>query len=246
MVERRRLGFLLALGGGGLSARAGAGRRRGHFAPQQPQRLGAGLLEVDARVREDLGRDALLLAQQPQQQVLGADVAVVQLARLAHRQLENFLGARGVRQIGPRRRGGFALLDRLLDLLLDLFEVDVEVGEDRGRHAFALADQAEQYVLGPHVLVVQPRGLFPRHLQDFPHPIREVVAVHLESSVVNRLRFPTSGERSSHAPAAARDRPGSVPPAPPGGPAACRSGACSVCIHSAQGSDSGRPLTARR
>src|SRR2546425_7641767 len=39
--------------------------------------------------RSHLRGDALLLAQQPEQQVLGADVRVVQLARLAHRQLNH-------------------------------------------------------------------------------------------------------------------------------------------------------------
>src|SRR5205823_2284793 len=80
---------------------------RGHLAPEQPQRLGACLLQVHARIGEHLRRDALLLAQQPQQQMLGADVGVVQLARLAHRQLEHFLGARGVWEVGAGGRRRF-------------------------------------------------------------------------------------------------------------------------------------------
>src|SRR3989338_9745894 len=43
---------------------------------------------------------------------------------------------------------------------------------------FALADQAEEDVLGADVLMVQPRGFFPRHLQDLPDSIGKVVAVH--------------------------------------------------------------------
>src|SRR3989442_3758432 len=62
---------------------------------------------------------------------------------------------------------------------LDFLEVDVEVGEDRGGDALAFADQAQQDVLGPDVLVMQAGGFLPRHLQNLAHPIPEVVAVHL-------------------------------------------------------------------
>src|SRR2546422_5847874 len=61
MVERRRLRFLLALGRRRLGAGTTAGRRRGHLAAEQPQRFGARLLEVHARVRQDLRGDPFLL-----------------------------------------------------------------------------------------------------------------------------------------------------------------------------------------
>src|ERR1051325_1015145 len=144
--------------------------------------LGLGVcVAVDPGVGEHLCRDALLLPQQPEQQVLGADVGVIQLAGFAHRELEHLLGARRIGQTVTGGRGRFPLLDGLFDLLLDLFEVDVEVGQNGRRHPLALADQPEQDVLGSNVLVVQPRGFFPRHLQDFPHTIREVVPVHRRS-----------------------------------------------------------------
>src|SRR6266550_3249647 len=74
--------------------------------------------------------------------------------------------------------GCFSFLHRLLDLLLNLLEVDVEVGQDRRGDAFSLADQPEQDVLGADVLVMQTRRLFAGHLQNFPDTIREIVAVH--------------------------------------------------------------------
>jgi hypothetical protein len=58
-----------------------------------PVPLGARLLEVHTGVGEHLCRDPLLLPQQAEQQMLGPDIGVVQLARLAHRQLQHFLGA---------------------------------------------------------------------------------------------------------------------------------------------------------
>ena len=48
---------------------------------------------------QDLRADAAALADQAQQQVLGADVVVVQLQRLAQRQLEHLLGPRGERDV---------------------------------------------------------------------------------------------------------------------------------------------------
>jgi len=48
--------------------------------------------------------------------------------------------------------------------LLDLFQVDVQIGEHGGGDPFTFADQSQQDVLGPHVLMMQPRGFLPRHL----------------------------------------------------------------------------------
>ena len=180
MVERGRLRLLL-----GARRLALGGRRRGaarlglrHVAAEQPQRLRARLLQGDPGVVQHLRGDALLLAQQAEQQVLGADVGVVELAGFRHRQLEHLLGARRVRQVRPGDGAGFPLLDRLLDLLLDFLEIDVEIGQDSSRDTFALADEAKEDVLGAHVFVVQPGSLLPRHLEDFANPISEVVAVH--------------------------------------------------------------------
>ena len=72
----------------------------------------------------------------------------------------------------------FALLHRLLDLLLDLVQLDGEVLKHRGGDALTLADEAEQDVLRAHVLVVESRGFLARHGEDLPHPLGKVVAVH--------------------------------------------------------------------
>ena len=180
VVERRRLGLLFALGRGL--------RRRGtllllrttlrHLGAEDAQRLGAGGVEVHARVGQHLRRNPLFFAEKAKQQVLSADVAVIELARFAHGELEHFLRARRVGQVGPGGLAGFSLLDRLFDLLLDVVQLDAEVLEHRRCDALTLADQAEQDVLGPHVFVVETRGLLASHREDFPHPLGEVVAVH--------------------------------------------------------------------
>src|SRR5207247_8703894 len=105
------------------------------------------------------------------------------------------------------------------DLLLNLFQIDVEIGQNRRGNAFALADQPEQDVLGADVLVMQTRRLFARHLQNFPNAIREIVAVHLgrtHLSPFNWIPLPAGVARTPHAPWAARDRRWTGHRSPPG------------------------------
>ena len=149
-----------------------------HLGAEEAQRLGARGVEVHAGVGQHLRGDALLFAQQSEQQVLGADVGVAELASFAHRELEHLLRARRVGEVGTGRLGRFPLLDRLLDLLLNLVELDGEILQHGGGDALTLADEAEQDVLRAHVLVVETGGFLARHREDLPHPLSEVVAVH--------------------------------------------------------------------
>src|SRR5438309_8094313 len=98
--------------------------------------------------------------------MLGADVTVIQLARLAHGELEHFLCARGVRKVRPSSLGGFPLFDRFFDFLLNLIELDAEILQNSGRHALTLSDEAKQDVLSPHVLVMEACCLLSRHRED--------------------------------------------------------------------------------
>ena len=52
-------------------------------------------VEVGAELDQHLRCDTLALTDQAEQDVLGADVVVAELQRLAQAQLENLLGARG-------------------------------------------------------------------------------------------------------------------------------------------------------
>src|SRR5262249_36614962 len=97
-------------------------------------------VEVGAQLLQHLGGDALSLADEAEQDVLGADVVVTELQRLAERQLENLLGARGERDVTGG--GRLARSDDLLDLLTHAFERDVHRLERLGRDALALVDQA--------------------------------------------------------------------------------------------------------
>jgi hypothetical protein len=153
---------------------------------EELQHLLAHVLELDAQVEQHLGRDALVLLDQAQQQVLGADVVVPQVRGLLHRQLQHLLGARREGQLAHRhhRRAG---LDDLLDLGADLVEVDAHVLEHVGGDPAALLHQAEQDVLGAQVLVVEALGLLASQVHDLLGAVGEAVE-HGGVSSLGRLR----------------------------------------------------------
>ena len=78
-----------------------------------------------------------MLAQQAEQQVLGADVVVVEASRLLDCVFDHLLGARGLGQFAHRDhvRAG---LDELLDLEADLAQVDVRGFSGRWRRRRSL------------------------------------------------------------------------------------------------------------
>src|SRR5918994_1919559 len=163
----QQFGGLLALSP--LRARAGAGpgpRARALAgalaaaarAGEHADDLVADLLGVRVEIQEDARGHALVLAHQTEQDVLGADVVVAERERLAQGQLEHLLGARRERDLA----GGDLLTgaDDAHDLGTHALHGDVEALEDAGRQALLLAQQAEQDVLGPDVVVLQrPRFL---------------------------------------------------------------------------------------
>ena len=127
--------------------------------------------EVGAELDEHLGGDALALTDQAEQDVLGADVVVAELERLAERQLEDLLGPRREGDVAGRRRA--ALADDLLDLLAHGLEGDAERLERLRGDALALVDQPEQDVLGPDVVVIEEASLLLGQHDDPAGPVGE-------------------------------------------------------------------------
>ena len=178
-----------------------------HFRAKKAQRFRPRRFEVDARVGQHLCGDPLLFAKEAQQQMFGADVAVIEIAGFRHRELKHLFGARSIRQIRSGRLCRFPLLDGVLDLLGNVVEIHVEVLQHRRRNALTLADQAEQDMLGAHILVMQTCRFLACHRENLPHPLGEVVAVHRPLRVVGkriirrrRLRSPIPAARIWRAP----------------------------------------------
>jgi len=82
--------------------------------------LVANLLGVGVEVEQDARRDAFVLAHEPEQDVLGADVVVTERQRFTQRELENLLRARGERDLAARDL--VALADDARDLRPHLFD----------------------------------------------------------------------------------------------------------------------------
>src|SRR5699024_4339755 len=127
--------------------------------------------EVRPELHENLGRDALTLADEAQQDMLRADVAVAQLQRFAQAQLEDLLRTGSERDVA--RRGLLALPDDLRDLFADLLEGDPHPFERLRRDALAFVDEAEQDVLGADVVVLEELRLFLREHDDAPGSVGE-------------------------------------------------------------------------
>ena len=115
-------------------------------------------IEVSAELDQHLRGNALALADQAEQDVLGADVVVSELQGLAEAQLKDLLGAGGERDVTAGSL--LALADDVFDLAAYGLQRDVEAFESLGGYALALVDQAEEDVLGADVVVAEHACLF--------------------------------------------------------------------------------------
>ena len=130
------------------------------WAGEHADDLVADLLGVGVEVEQDARGDALVLAHEAEQDVLGADVVVAQAQRLAERELQDLLRARGERDLA-----GGDLLARAHDadnLGAHALHGDVQALEDAGGEALLLTEEAEQDVLGADVVVLEGSGFLLR------------------------------------------------------------------------------------
>ena len=158
LVEHRRLGALLGT--------------RIVLVAEQRQRLLPDLVEPRAQRLENLGGDGLAFLHQPEQQVLGADVVVAELARFLDRQLQHALRLRGERDLTERQRLREAGQGPL-DLRLHRFEPQPETLQHRGGDALAVTDEPEQDVLGTDEVVAETSRLLTRQDDDPSRPFGE-------------------------------------------------------------------------
>src|SRR5262249_37302643 len=179
----------------GLTRRAASRGRRllaGLVSGQQLDDLLADAIEVGAKLDQHLGGHALALTDQAKQDVLGADVVVAELQRLAQGELQDLLCARRERDVTARRL--LALPNDLLDLLADTLQRDPEALQRLRRDALTLVDQAEQDVLGADVVVIQHPGFFLRQDNHTPRSVGEPLEHALCSSPVTGARSATPGQ----------------------------------------------------
>ena len=187
-VQGRGLGLIAFCRGAAFALAASV-----HPVTEQVEHLLAHFFQLQIQVHQHLGGHALLLAQQPEQEVFGPHVIVVQVARFLDGILDDLLGPRGLGQLPHRDHVG-AGLDDLLDLVADLPQVDVQVLQDVRGDAAALLDQAEQDVFGADVLVVESLGLLVGQLHHLAGTVGEafIHAVDSDPAMVPTSRRPTS------------------------------------------------------
>ena len=149
--------------------------------------LVADLLGIGVEVEEDARRDALVLAHEAEQDVLGADVVVAERESLAERELQHLLRARRERDLPARHL--VALADDARHLGPHLLDGDVEGLEHPRGQAFLLAEEAEQDVLGADVVVLQGTGFVLREDDDLPGTLCEPLE-HSEPIVPHKGRIP--------------------------------------------------------
>ncbi len=152
-----------------------AGRRPALLAPARAGKhaddLVANLFRIRVEVEQDAGGDALVLAHEAEQDVLGADVVVAQRECLAEGQLENLLRAGGERNLSGRHL--VALPNDARDLGADLLDGDVQRLEDTRREPLFLTQQAEEQVLGADVVVLESARLVLGQDYDLSSPFGE-------------------------------------------------------------------------
>jgi hypothetical protein len=183
-------------GGRLLAATAAGGARRALVAGEQLDDLLTHPRQVGAELDEHLCGDAFALADQAEEDVLGADVVVAELERFTQGEFEHLLRARREGDVAGRRRA--ALADDLLDLAAHGFERDAEALEGLGSDAFALVDQAQEDVLGADVAVVEEACLLLCEDDDSTSPVSETFE--------HGVPFPRSGIPCSN-PTGARPLP---------------------------------------
>src|SRR5690606_22760805 len=210
---RRRLALSAGAGRGGLLAALVPGK--------QLDDLLADAVEVSPQLHQDLSSNALALADEAEQDVLGADVVVAELQRLAQAQLEDLLGARRERDVPTGRL--LSLADDLFDLLAHCLERDAETLERLRRHTLTLVDETEQDVFGADVVVVEHPGLFLGQDDNAPRAVGEPLDHQWRSLPSGRLcglQAPTSDHSMLNPPPVASPlvRPGSASRRGPGLP----------------------------
>ncbi len=126
-------------------------------------------VQIRAEPDEYLGGDALAFPDQPEQDVLSADVIVTKLQGLAQGQLKDLLGTGGKRDVPGRRL--LALANDLLNLLPHRLQAYPKRLKRLGGDALALVDEAKKDVLSADVVVVEHPGFFLCQDNNPPRPV---------------------------------------------------------------------------
>ena len=139
---------------------------------------------------------ALAFAEKAEQDVLGADVAVIQRLRLLAGERQHFLHPRGIWDVSDHFLVGSAA-DLLFDFHTDGLEIQPHFLQDIDCNTLAEFDQTQEEVLGAHIVVVEPIGFLPGKCQHLLRARREVIH-HNSDKLSPYRRQQCSAFRESH------------------------------------------------
>ena len=142
-----------------------------HTHADQLEHGGPHALEIHPGGHQDADRDPLTLAEESQEEVLGADVPVPERQRLTQRELEHLLGPGGEGRRAGRNTSGPS--DRCLDPGPHGLQPDPLIGQRLGGHPVLLGEQTQQEVLGPEEAVVEEARLLLGQDEDPAGPVGE-------------------------------------------------------------------------
>ena len=130
--------------------------------------------DIEFEALQHSRRDALAFAQQPEQNVFGADIGMIERLGFLAGKREHFFHARRVRNVADHLclRSG---TDLFLDFHPHRLEIEPHLLQDVYRHALAKFDQPEQQMLGADVIVVEAVGFFASKRQNLLGARREII-----------------------------------------------------------------------
>ena len=116
-----------------------------------------GALDVDLKIFQNAGGDALTLAKQAEKNVLGADIGVLQAFGFLSGKSENFFDARSVGNVA-HHLGLRAGADLFFDLHAHGFEVEAHFLKDINGNTLSELDQPEKQMFGADIVVIEAVG----------------------------------------------------------------------------------------
>ncbi len=134
---------------------------------EQVEHFPADFFEFQAEIHQHLGRDTFVFPEQPEQNVFGPDVVVVQISRFLHGVFDDLFGARSLRQAPHGHQIG-AATDQFLDFEPDFAQIDIQIFEHVRGNAAPFLDKAEQNMLGSDIFMIESLSFLVGQLHHLP------------------------------------------------------------------------------
>ena len=131
------------------------------------------LLDIDSKVQQYTAGDPIAFTKQAKQNMLGADVSMIERFGFLLSQRQDFLHARRIGNVAPHLLVG-PCANLLLHLLANASQVEAEFQKDINRHTLTQLEESEQDVFGADEVVVEAVGFLARERKYLLGARREV------------------------------------------------------------------------